>query len=56
MKKLRLLVMSLTVITIAAMTPDAMAQATQNVQQLEKEIEQHEQNIKEKESAIKSME
>ena len=55
MKKFKLLVMSLTVITIAAMTPNAVAQTTQNVQQLEKDIEMHEKNIKEKEDAIKSL-
>ena len=47
----------LTMMTMAAMTPDAMAQqTTQNVQQLENEIEQHEKNIKEKETAIMDLE
>ena len=57
MKKIRLMVTLMTVMTIAAMTPGAMAQqTTQNVQQLENEIEQHEKNIKEKETAIKDLE
>ena len=57
MKKIKLMVTLLTVMTIAAMTPGAMAQqTTQNVQQLENEIEQHEKNIKEKEAAIKDLE
>ncbi len=57
MKKIKLMVTLLTVMTIAAMTPGAMAQqTTQNVQQLENEIEQHEKNIKEKETAIKDLE
>ncbi len=56
MKQIRLAVIALTVIMVAAMTPSAMGQATQNVLQLEKEIEQHEKNIKEKESAIKDLE
>lgn len=57
MSKIRLMVTLLTVMTMAAMTPNAVAQqTTQNVQQLEKDIEQHEQNIKEKETAIKDLE
>ena len=57
MKKIRLMVALLTMMTMAAMTPDAMAQqTTQNVQQLENEIEQHEKNIKEKETAIMDLE
>ena len=55
MNKFRLLVLTLTVITIAATAPVATAQ-TQNVQQLEKDIEMHEKNIKDKESTIKSLE
>ena len=52
-----MMVTLLTVMTMAAMTPNAVAQqTTQNVQQLEKDIEQHEQNIKEKETAIKDLE
>ena len=53
MKKIKLLVMSMTVMMIAAMTPSVMAQ---DVQQLERDIEQHEKNIKEKEAAIKDLE
>ena len=57
MKKIRLMVALLTMMTMAAMTPDAMAQqTTQNVQLLENEIEQHEKNIKEKETAIMDLE
>ena len=57
MNKLRFLVMSMTIMIVAAMTPNAVAQqATQNVMQLEKDIEMHEKNIKEKEDAIKSLE
>ena len=56
MKQIRLTVIALAVIMVAAMTPNAMGQATQNVLQLEKEIEQHEKNIKEKEDAIKELE
>ena len=57
MKKMRMMVIALTVMTIAAMAPAAVAQqTTQNVQQLEREIEQHEKNIKEKETAIKDLE
>ena len=52
-----MMVIALTVMTIAAMAPAAVAQqTTQNVQQLEREIEQHEKNIKEKETAIKDLE
>ena len=53
MNKFKVLVISLTVMIIAAMTPCAMAQ---DVQQLEKDIEQHEKNIKEKENSIKDLE
>ena len=53
MNKFKVLVISLTVMIIAAMTPCAMAQ---DVQQLEKDIEQHEKNIQEKEAAIKELE
>ena len=57
MNKLRFLVMSMTIMIVAAMTPNAVAQqATQNVMQLEKDIEQHEKTIKEKEAAIKELE
>ena len=56
MKNFRLLVILLTIMITAAMTPSAMAQATQNVQQLEKDIEMHEKTIKEKEAAIKDLE
>ena len=52
MNKIRLITISLAVMAIAAMTPNAMAHATQNVKQLEEEIEQHEANIKEKEASI----
>ena len=53
MNKIKLLAISLTVIMIAALTPNVMAQ---DVQQLENEIELHEKNIKEKESAIEELE
>lgn len=57
MKKMKLLVISLTVIMIAAVAPHAQAQATtQDVQQLEREIEQHEKSIKQKEDSIKNLE
>ncbi len=57
MNKFRFLVMSMTVVMIAAMTPHAVAQqTTQNVLQLEKDIEQHEKNIKQKEDSIKNLE
>ena len=49
-------VLAMTVIMLAAMTPQVMAQATQNVLQLEKEIELHEKTIQEKETAIKELE
>ena len=55
MKRIKLFIISLTLVTMAATTP-AMAQETQNVQQLEKDIEMHEKNIKEKESAVKDLE
>ena len=56
MKRTKLLVMSLTVMMIAALAPMASAQSVQNVQQLENEIEEHEKNIKEKEQAVKDLE
>ena len=57
MNKFKSLVIVLTVLITAAMTPSAMAQqATPNVQQLEKDIEAHEKTIKEKEAAIKDLE
>jgi septal ring factor EnvC (AmiA/AmiB activator) len=56
MKKIKLMVIAMTVMMIAAMAPNATAQTVQNVQQLEKDIETHEKNIKEKEAAIKELE
>ena len=57
MSKFRFLVISMTVMIAAAMTPAAVAQqATQNVQQLERDIEMHEKNIKQNEDSIKSLE
>lgn len=56
MKKIKLMVMTMTVMMIAAMAPNATAQTVQNVQQLEKDIETHEKNIKEKEATIKDLE
>ncbi len=56
MKKIKLMVIAMTVMMIAAMAPNATAQTVQNVQQLEKDIETHEKNIKEKEAAIKDLE
>ena len=52
MKKIRLFVLSLTVIAVGAMTPTVGAQ---DVRQLEKDIEQHEKNIKENEASIKEL-
>ena len=52
MKKIRLLVISMTVMAIAAMAPTAGAQ---DVRQLEKDIETHEKNIKEHETSIKEI-
>lgn len=52
MKKIRLLVLSLTIMAVGAMTPVVGAQ---DVRQLEKDIEQHEKNIKENETAIKEL-
>ncbi len=52
MKKIRLLILSMTVMAIAAMAPTAGAQ---DVQQLEKDIETHEANIKQNEAAIKEI-
>lgn len=57
MKRIKLMVITLTLMTMAAMTPSAMAQQTvPDVQQLEKDIELHEKNIQEKETAIKELE
>ena len=56
MKKIKLMVIVMTVTMMTAVAPAAKAQPTQNVQQLEKEIEQHEKNIKEKENSIKDLE
>jgi len=56
MKRLHLLVITLTVFMISSMGNPAMAQSVQNVQQLERDIEQHEKNIKEKEQAVKDLE
>ena len=53
MKKIKLMVIAMTVTMLTAVAPAAMAQ---NVQQLEREIEQHEKNIKEKENSIKDLE
>ena len=53
MKNIRLLVIALTIMVIAIMTPDTTAQ---DVQQLERDIELHEKTIKEKENAIKELE
>ena len=55
MKKIKLMVIALTATMLTAIAP-AMAQPTQNVQQLEREIELHEKNIKEKENSIKDLE
>ncbi len=52
MKKIRLLVLSLTIMAVGAMTPIVGAQ---DVRQLEKDIEQHEKNIKENEASIKEL-
>ena len=56
MKKIKLMVIAMTVTMLTVVAPAAKAQPTQNVQQLEKEIEQHEKNIKEKENSIKDLE
>ena len=56
MKNIRLMVIALTIATITALTPNAMAQSVQDVEELENQIEQHEKNIKEKETAIKELE
>ena len=56
MKKIHLLVITLTVIMISAMANSAVAQSVQSVQQLEKDIEQHEKNIQDKEKAVKDLE
>ena len=52
MKKIRLLVLSLTIMAVGAMTPVVKAQ---DVRQLEKDIEQHEKNIKDNEASIKEL-
>lgn len=56
MKKIKLMVISMTVMMMAAVAPAAAQPVTQNVQQLERDIEQHEKNIKEKENSIKDLE
>ena len=56
MKKIKLMVIAMTVTMLTAVAPAAKAQPAQNVQQLEREIEQHEKNIKEKENSIKDLE
>lgn len=56
MKKIKLMVIAMTVTMLTAVAPAAMTQPAQNVQQLEREIEQHEKNIKEKENSIKDLE
>ncbi len=56
MKKIKMLVIAMTMSITAAMAPDATAQVTQNVQQLEQEIEQHEKSIADKEQAVKDLE
>lgn len=55
MKKMKMMVMSMTVMMIAAITP-ATAQNVQSVQQLERDIEQHEKNIKEMEISLSDLE
>jgi len=50
------MVMSMTVMTIAALTPNAMAQDANNVLQLEKDIELHEKNIQNKEAQVQDLE
>ena len=52
MKKIRLFILSLTVIAVGVMTPTL---AAQDVRQLERDIEQHEKNIKESETTIKEL-
>ena len=56
MKKIKLMVIVMTVTMLTVVAPAAKAQPTQNVQQLEREIEQHEKNITEKENSIKDLE
>ena len=56
MNKSKLLVIAMAVAMMIAAAPTATAQATHNVQQLERDIEQHEKNIKEKETAIQGLE
>jgi len=51
----QMLVITMTLM-MAITANNAMAQATQNVQQLERDIEQHERNIKNKEDSIKDLE
>ena len=48
MKKMNMIAISLAVMAMALWAPDAAAQATQNVNQLERDIELHEKNIKDK--------
>ena len=56
MKKMNMIAISLAVMAMALWAPDAAAQATQNVNQLERDIELHEKNIKDKEAAILDLE
>ena len=56
MKKMNMIAISLAVMAMALWTPSAAAQATQNVNQLERDIELHEKNIKDKEAAIQDLE
>lgn len=56
MKKMNMIAISLAVMAMALWTPGAAAQATQNVNQLERDIELHEKNIKDKEAAILDLE
>jgi len=51
-----MIAISLAVMAMALWTPSAAAQATQNVNQLERDIELHEKNIKDKEAAILDLE
>ena len=56
MKKMNMIAISLAVMAMALWAPGAAAQATQNVNQLERDIELHEKNIKDKEAAILDLE
>ena len=56
MKKMNMIAISLAVMAMALWAPGAAAQATQNVNQLERDIELHEKNIKDKEAAIQDLE